>query len=467
MARSDKEHKIEGIDLINQLSIVLKNGVLHSVENDAVLETIVKLLDIINPSVAKDGMLRIDLIGEFFYINDTRMRYALEHLVNFDYLTAELKKRGVGSVSFLSTLSAIDIKMFITAFINSLKSEEPFDTMSLLLKDLPGITIDRLKKVSEEEGDLDKRSIVKRTYFNAVSYTKGVMSRMKSSEPINLKRAKRVVETLVDAIISEEQLIIGMTSLKDYDEYTYNHSVNVSILSIAIGQRIGLNRHSLTCLGIAALFHDMGKTEIPKEVLNKASYLSADEWVIMKRHTYLGALSILKLKEVDEVSIHNALVAFQHHINYDSTGYPVLQEPTELLFYSKIIALVDQYDAMTSSRVYRKDPMPPDKALGIMIKGRGIRTDPILLKIFVNMVGAYPVGSLVLLDTREMGIVVEGSYLIADRPKVLIIVNASGEKLENFVADLAEQDSFGGYKRTVIKTLDPKKYNLSLAEYLL
>jgi HD-GYP domain-containing protein (c-di-GMP phosphodiesterase class II) len=466
MAIFDTEHSTLAKDVINQLSIVLRNGHLHNIENDAVLETIIKLRDIINPCLKTEGFLKIELLGEFFYVNDMRIRHPLEYLLNFDYITEEFRRRDIGSVIFLSPVEIKDMKIFLNAFINSAQSNMPYDAMVESLGEIYNIKIDRLKKVKEDE-ELDRRKIAKKTYFSAVSFAKGVMKSIKGGEKISIKKAKRIVESMVDALLSEEQLLVGMTSIKDYDDYTYHHSINVSILSIAVGQRIGLNRRHITALGIAALFHDIGKTEIPKEVLNKPSKLNEEEWEVMRRHPFWGAMSILKLKGLDEISVQNAIVAFQHHINYDLSGYPKLREPVELSFYSRIITIADRYDAMTASRVYKTMPMSPDRTLGFMMEKSGIELDPVLLKFFVNMVGSYPAGTLVLLDTGEMGLVYEGNHIMPDRPKVMIIVNASGSKGDGFSTDLAEKDPTGGFKRTVTKTLDPKEFKISLAEYLL
>ena len=161
---------------------------------------------------------------------------------------------------------------------------------------------------------------------------------------------------MVDLILEEEQLLIGMTSIKDYDEYTYNHSVNVSILSVALGQRIGLSKKALTELGIVALFHDIGKIEIPKEILNKSTNFTEQEWDIVKKHPSWGVRALLRMKKIDYSSIRAAITSFEHHMYSDLSGYPKPRQPLELDFYSKIVTLADNYDGMTSSRVYARIP---------------------------------------------------------------------------------------------------------------
>lgn len=462
----EKKEIKESQNLINQISILIRTSQFHDPDNVAVMNVLEKALPMLNNFVEREGALRLDLVGEFFYLNDSRVKYPMEFLLNFDYLSREFRRRDMGTLVISAPLSEEEVKAFLRAFISSGYSNTPFEALEAMIEELDNLRIERLKKVVEE-GDVDRRKIVKKTYFNAVSFTKGVITKLKAGEKVSIKRAKRIVESMVDLILSEDQLLIGMTAIKDYDDYTYHHSVNVSVLSIAIGQKIGLHRRSLTELGLVALFHDIGKMNVPKEILNKPTAFTEEEWKTIKRHPYWGTLAILKLRGLDRISIQAAIVAFQHHLNYDLSGYPKVKEQQDLDFYTKIVSIADQYDAMTSSRVYQRVPLPPDRALSIMMDRSGSEIDPILFKFFVNMVGVYPVGSLVLLDTREMGLVYECNPLLADRPRVMVIVDSTGKKIDGHVVDLSEKDETGRYKRTIVKTLDPNKYKVNLAEYLL
>jgi putative nucleotidyltransferase with HDIG domain len=293
------------------------------------------------------------------------------------------------------------------------------------------------------------------------------MNKLKAGDAINVKRAKRIVGSLVDAIMEDEEFLLGMTAIKDYDEYTYHHSVNVSILAMALGHKLGFQKKALLDLGMVALFHDIGKTEVPPEVLNKPSSFTEDDWNIMRKHPFWGVRAILNMKGFDAVSVRAAIVAFEHHIHHDHTGYPKRSYPTDLDLFSRIVSIADQYDSMTSSRVYSRVPMPPDKALSVMLERSGTQLDPLLLKFFINMVGIFPVGSLVMLDTKELALVYSSNSMLPDRPKVMVIVDGQGRKAEQaYMVDLAEKTD-GQYKRSIIKTIDPNKYRINLAEYML
>lgn len=466
VSKEEIEIRRNAQDIINQLSVILRTAQIHDPNNIAVTTAIERFLSLINPLTSGETNVILDLIGEFFYINDTRIRYSLEYLLNFDFLIREFKKREVGRVIFKNNVSPVDIQLFLKSFIAAGFSDTPFDAMQEVLDESRNIEIDRLKKIREGT-EVDARKVIKKIYYHAVSFSKGVMTKIKTGEKVNVKKAKRIVETMVDHILEEEKLLLGMTAIKDYDEYTYHHSVNVSILSIALGQRIGLSKKVLTELGLVALFHDIGKIEIPSDVLNKATDFTDEEWRIIKKHPVWGVKALLRLRGLDNTAVRSAIVAFEHHMHFDLSGYPKVRKYTELDFFSRIVSLVDQYDAMTSSRIYSRIPLSPDKALSIMMERAGTQLDPLLFKFFVNMVGVFPVGTLVMLDTKELGLVYESDVVFADRPRVLIIIDKNGKSVNGPIVDLTEKDEKGSYCRTIVKTLDPNKYKINLAEYLL
>ncbi|MDA8238898.1 MAG: HD domain-containing protein [Nitrospiraceae bacterium] len=465
-SREDIERFRIGKDLVNQLSVVLRTSHIHDPNNIAVVSVIDKLVPMVNLLVEDERVVSLELRGEFFYINDYRIRYSLEYLLNFDFLIREFKKRELGSITFKDKIAAEQIKVFVGAFIASPFSETPYEVIEEKMANVKNVSVGKLRKIVEEDA-LEPRKMVKKTYFNAVSFTRGVINKIKGGEKVNIKKAKRVIETMVDHILEEEQLLLGMTAIKDYDEYTYHHSVNVSILSIALGQRLGLNRKTLTDLGMVALFHDIGKMDIPYEVLNKPSNFTDEEWKIIRKHPVWGVKALLKLKKLDPLTTKSAIVSFEHHMNFDLSGYPRASKRFDLDFFSKIVCLADQYDAMTSSRVYSRIPMAPDKALSIMMERSGSQLDPLLFKFFINMVGVFPIGTVVMLNTKELGLVCESNQLFPARPRVMIIIDEKGSRVKGHIVDLTEKNAQDAFVRSITRTMDPNKYKINLAEYLL
>lgn len=460
----------ESANIINCLALVLKTAQIHEINNVAVVKAIHKLMELLN-AILSEERITLQLMGEHFYVNENRVRYPVEYISNFDFMLAELKKIGVGSIIFEDTLEERDIKILISAVLKSSGSETPLETLFDEIEEANNLTIKEAVEIKRDISEFEKKRLIKKSYSNAVSIMKGVSDTIKTKDKINLARSKRVIGSIVDHIVEQEyqSTLIGMTTIKDYDEYTYFHSVNVSILSIALGNKMGLPRRVLAELGLAALFHDIGKVDIPIEVLNKPSKLTDADWVIMKQHPWLGAAKILQFKGVNISSINIAISAFEHHINNDRSGYPNVESTFQREFFSKIISIADRYDAITSSRVYARTALTPADALSIMYSLGGNELDTTLLKMFIQMIGVYPIGCLVILDTNELGLVLENNQdpQYVDRPLVLLIADSAGNKIESIEADLTEKNESGDFLRSVAKTLDAAQYGIDLSEYLL
>jgi putative nucleotidyltransferase with HDIG domain len=454
------------IDMINQLAVVLRSAEIHHVDNIAVTNAINRLVLLMAEFMQCENLFVLELRGEFFFVNEFRIRYSSDVMLNFDYLVRLFRSLDIGALVFQSEPSAADITTLTAVFVSA-SPDDSFESIQEKLSDVASIHIEKLKHIMDADV-LDARKMVKKTYFKAVSFAKGVMTAARTpGETVDLKKAKRMVVSMVNHILDEEQLLLGMASIKNYDEYTYHHSVNVSIFSIALGQRLGLSNKQLTELGMVALFHDVGKMEIPTEILNKPTSLNDEEWRVMKKHPVDGVRILLKMRRVDYTSMRSAIVAFEHHMFYNNTGYPAVKKYPPLDLFSRIVSLVDQYDAMTSARVYSRTPMSPDKALNLMMKQAGTHLDPLLLQFFINMVGVYPIGTLVMLDTNELGLVYEVNPIFVDRPHIVILTDAHGLQANVYPFDLSEKKSDGGYVKSIVKTMDANAYKINLAEYLL
>ena len=206
---------------------------------------------------------------------------------------------------------------------------------------------------------------------------------------------------MVDLVMEDEPILLGLSTIRDYDDYTFTHSVNVAILSMCLGQRMGLSRTSLHRLGVCGLFHDLGKLDIPIEIIHQPGKLNQREFEEIKKHTIHSVAQIIKLEAPHDLKAKILLPPFEHHLKYDLSGYPKTNRKKPLGLFGRIIAIADVFDAITSPRVYRHVAFTPDQALNTMLDGSGTEFDPILLKIFINMLGVYPIGSLLETRTRE------------------------------------------------------------------
>jgi putative nucleotidyltransferase with HDIG domain len=459
--------------LVNHLQVLIRTSQIHDIGNVALVRPVTNLKNAIDTLFKVDSEISLKLRGEYLYLDDARIRYDIEDMAGYEFLVKAFKEKRVGSLTFQNPVQDDELKKLAYSFgeVNT-AADEPFEDLNERLEKRG---INCIWAGPPEEAEVrkdtaeDRRKFAKRTYFQAVSVTKNVMNSIKGDQPTHLKKVKRVIQKIVDVMLDEESSLLGLTAIKDFDEYTYNHCVNVAILSITIGQKLGYDKNMLTKLGIAALFHDIGKVDIPIQILNKPGPFNDEEWVIMRGHPLMGVKAISKIRGLNEMAASSMVVAFEHHIFYDMTGYPVLRKKRFPNFFSRIVSISDQFDSMTSSRVYARIPYTPDKALSLMMERSGVQLDPLLFKIFSNIVGVYPIGTLVMLDSRELGLVFESNPNPEkiDRPKVILITDPSGRRVTGKTVDLAEQDSAGRYNRSIIKALDPKKYKINLAEYFL
>ncbi len=270
-------------------------------------------------------------------------------------------------------------------------------------------------------------------------------------------------------MFDDESLLVGLTNLRDYDEPTFTHSVNVCIFAVSLGQRIGLSRLELYELGMCGLLHDLGKVDVPREVLLKSEALTDEEWEAMQRHPAYGVWRIMAGRQKGRVPAREMLAAFEHHLNVDLSGYPAIRHPRRLSLYSRIVAICDSFDAGTTPRVYKTDPITPAEMLQALERWKGVRYDPILIKAFVSLLGIYPPGCVALLDTQEIGVVlaVDPDPRNVNRPRVKIVVDSDGLHIDGPIVSLAERAPAGDFARTVIKVLEPERYGIDSARYFL
>jgi HD-GYP domain-containing protein (c-di-GMP phosphodiesterase class II) len=369
------------------------------------------------------------------------------------------------------------LKEFIYALMSLEEDQADNATLfaeKLTNKDIHSIGVSPLEvsEEEEEEGALslrkeDPQEVAKKVFFETIGTIKEVITNIKGKQYAEVRKLKRLAQKAVHLVMEDESILLGMATIKSYDEYTFNHSVNVSIYSLAMGKRLGFTMKTMTELGVTALLHDIGKSKIPREVLNKPSSFDEGEWGMMKRHPLWGVEILLNLKQLGEINPRIVVGIFDHHLKSDFSGYPKLFRKKEVSLFGQIIQIADSYDAMTTLTNYRKTPFTPEQALAIMLKERGVHYDGTLLKIFVGLVGTYPIGSLVLLSTRELGIVFRANPnpKWIDRPKVLIVSRDEKGDARKEIVDLTETDGKGRFIRDVIKTLDPFKYHIDITKY--
>lgn len=236
-----------------------------------------------------------------------------------------------------------------------------------------------------------------------------------------------LVESIMDDLSSREDAMIMMMNINSMDQYLYRHSLNVCVYTLLLGQIHGYNKEELTLLGLGAMLHDIGKTKLPIELLNKPSKLSDEEFNQIKLHTQIG---FQMLKDEPGIPLKSAHCAFQHHERINGEGYPRGLKGDEISEFARWIAITDAYDAMTTHRVYRP-AMLPHQALEVLYTGCGEWYEKSKLELFRDHVAIYPLGMTVTLNTGEKGVVVKINKDIPHRPVVRILEDPLGAELKS------------------------------------
>ncbi|MGD0915310.1 MAG: HD domain-containing phosphohydrolase [Thermodesulfobacteriota bacterium] len=465
-----------GNTIITKFHVLMRISQIYDAKNTALQQFIQESLQTINDWIKREGILSI-LVDNELFLNGERLRYSVEGFTSFKYLLIQWRKRRIGEVVFKSPVDERTLKEFIYALMGLEEGgERNADLLSESLGShgITSVEVHPLEILEGEEDAItyylaDQQKVAQKVFFETIGTIKDVITHIKGKQYADVRKLKRLAQKAVHLIVEDESILLGMATIKNYDEYTFNHSVNVAIYALAIGKRLGFSRKIMTELGITALLHDIGKSKIPREVLTKAGPLDEGEWGLMKKHPLLGVEVALNLKQLGEINPRMVIGIFDHHLNNDHTGYPKLFRKKELSLFGRIIQIVDSYDAMTTAKIYKKRPYTPEQALAIMLRERVIHYDPILLKILIGVVGIYPIGSLVLLNTHELGIVYKPNPdpKWMDRPRVIIVERSEKSDVKKELVDLTEIDGQNRFQRTIIKTLDPNKYHIDIAKYFL
>jgi HD-GYP domain-containing protein (c-di-GMP phosphodiesterase class II) len=458
----DQQVLMLGAQLVSQISILLKMSRLHGRTNAALDNPVDSALTVIN-TLAHDEPIAIRLQNDFLFFGQRHLKVTAAQMPVFSTVIDTMNHWNIGGISFSNETSSRDIREFIFQLAGFDASTSSISTLQAALEQssVKGIQL-------EQRRVLRGKATAKTRYANAAAAVGKLAQDSREKGTIGFKQAKRAIQSIVDLMMNDEASLLGLTTLRCHDQYTHNHSVNVSLLSMALGNRAGYPKVELADLGLAALFHDLGKTNIPMEVLNKPGEFTDDEWKMMRNHPTEGVLSLTSMRSITTLPGRMASASFEHHMNLDFSGYPKLNVPWKLSMTGRILMIADCYDAMTSSRVYRREPMSPSKVLGFMFGKAGKSFDLTLMKLFMTCVGIIPIGSLVLLDTNELAVVLKPAVDPADaeHPYVKVITDTSGTAIENGrEIDLHEKDESGEYKYNIVRLLDNTEYKFDTSRY--
>ena len=446
---------------------------LYPIENATVQKTLDELIRICRRILDREGIVDLKLVGDFLFLNDARLRLDLTDYLAFSYVAGLLQRHSVGEIELDAGLMREDLAPLISLLLQDAPAENAFDRFQsrLSASTAQHIRIGPAKGADPDKNEPDDhaKQAAKLTYFQSVAVAKEVLTDMRLGRAVNLRRVKRAVQSIVDQVLNNETSMLGMTTLRDYDQYTFTHSVNVCIFSVVLGQKLGLSKIQLYELGLGALFHDIGKMRVDPDIVNKTGGLTDEEWYQIQQHPTEGLLSLFSMRGLSEMPYRAMLMAYEHHMKFDLTGYPTNKRPRTPTLFSRIVATADGFDAATSKRSYQQQPWPADEVIREMRENPKRGYDPLLVKAFMNVTGVFPVGTLCILDSQELAVVTarNSDPLRMHQPIVKIISDSMGMMLANPVTvDLSEINSETGEPiRTIVKTTDPDKYGIRVSDY--
>jgi len=462
----------EGRKLLTATFGAMRGLKLYPLENEVVQQALSELHALVSAFLEREGVLEVRVMGDFFFLNEKRLRLDLRNFSTFGSLARALASHGIGEVVVTGGIADHEWAPFLSLLLRAPAPEGAFGDFSERLGSTPVRHIVVRPGRAEQAVDLEEEAMegARRTYAYSVKVARDALSDVRMGVAVNVGKIKRAVQGIVDQVLANEPSILAMTALREFDEYTFTHSVNVCIFSVVVGQRLGFGKHELYELGLAALFHDVGKMRIGDGVLNKAGGLSDEEWRVLMEHPTEGLIALFQMHGFHDVPYRQMLVAYEHHMKTDFTGYPPVRRARSLGLFSRIVAVADGFDAGTSVRSYQYRPWAPDEVLREMRDNPRRGFDPLLVKALMSATGVFPVGTLVILDTFELAVVTRANPdpKRPHQPEVKVLADGMGMPLsEPIVARLDElDDNTGQPLRTIIKTTDPARYDIRVADYV-
>jgi putative nucleotidyltransferase with HDIG domain len=444
-------------DLIRRLAAALRGIELYSANHPLVQRGLDALTVAATDALQTAPSIVIGFLGDEVVVDGNRLPRGTAALVGF---ARDLRERDVEKITLSRGLTRDEVRHLVAAFSDRV-SPVPLPDR-LIAVGVRHVTLGRIvvEEVSDEQAGI---TAARRVYATAVETAESLWDAAKAGDQPDPAAARKIIDGLARLVTQDRTSLMALTALKKYDNYTFTHMVNVSALAMAQARSLNIDGTLLREFGFAALMHDIGKVHTPLEVLNKPDKLTKDEFEVMKQHVVDGAHILRRTPEMPALA---PIVAFEHHLKQDLSGYPEQIASRKLNLCTQIVSIADVFDALRSNRPYRQG-LATNRIRAIMGEQGSPAFNQPLLKRFVNLMGLFPVGNFVRLSTEELAVVSAEHPSDPFRPQVKIIQDAQGHLLEEpFLANTWERDSRGEHPRAVVEAVDPEEIGLDPLTYL-
>jgi putative nucleotidyltransferase with HDIG domain len=440
-------------ELVRRFAAALRSITLYAPGHPLVQRSINALAEMLMTLHATSPSVTIGIVGDDLVVQDSPIPRAAE---NLDKLIRQFRQVGIERVviekgvepselmTLVQTLGAVNATPESTAVLNKLKK----------------IRVGRIELDDDAQAPADIATY-RKLYNDAVSVAETLWDSAKLDGMPDPDAGSQIVNSLADEVSQNRTALLALTTLKNYDSYTFTHMVNVSILTMGQARGLGIEGPLLREFGLSALLHDIGKVKTPSEILNKPEKLTDHEFAVLRRHTVDGAEILRRTPEIPQLA---PIVAFEHHLRSDGTGYPFGVKRATLNLGTMLCGIADVYDAMRSQRVYQ-EAFPTDRILAVLQRNDGKQFDQHLVRRFSQLVGIYPAGNLVRLNTGEIAVVLKAYAPDPYRPRVRLLFDKEGVAITR-VRELNLWETGTEEPRSIQSPVDPAGYGIDPLTYL-
>ena len=444
-------------ELLRRLAAAVRGASLYSPDHPLVRRGIDALAALSQKVLQQEDTLVIGLIGDEVVVNAQRLSRSAAMLIGF---ARDLHERDIEKITIARGITRDELHWFVHEMADR-RAALPL-AARLEARGVRRITIGRINLEPAEEGATGMPA-ARQVYGTAVQTAEMLWQAAKAGDKPDPNAARRIIDSLAKLVSQDRTSLMALTALKRYDDYTFTHMVNVSVLAMAQARSLNLGGPMLREFGFAALMHDIGKVHTPLEVLNKPDRLTPEEFDLMKQHVVDGAHILRRTPEMPALA---PVVAFEHHLRQDLSGYPENIGHRELNLCTQIVSIADVYDALRSNRVYREG-LPSERVRAIMTQKDSPAFNSRLLRRFINLMGLFPVGTLVRLNTDAVGVVTHEHPTDPFRPQVKILLDRDGEAVEDRpLVNTWEPDDRGDFKYAVVEAVDPDTVRVDPLSYM-
>ena len=415
-----------------------------------------------------------------FFLNDERITYSPSMWATAVKMGGFFQERGLGGLKLepVEKLSDDAIVAAVDAINKCIRSPNPYEWLSAALSETAPWMIptkDEGGKIGEGGAEAsaggrqtivrtdamgETRRQARNTYSHGLTIIRNLVNRLSEGKITGIQKSKRVVEELIDLMSDNFRLYLALSTIRDLGDQLFTHSLNVAILSMALGRRVGLSKVDLERLGLVALFHDLGKTTDFMTAADKPETLEGRDLAVVRNHALGSVARIIRLNASHAMKLSMIRPVSEHHTSVKHDGH---RKPPSLA--GRILAVADHYDAMTSWRPWRAEPMSPSVAIRTMAKSSGSDLDPLLVRLFIEMMGPWPVGSVLVLDSKELALTEAPEPGTSIYPPAFLLVRNPGGTLDKGPDIKLGPDDPAG--RKIVGSLSPVAYGLQAADYLI